>query len=257
MLMQLVPTIYWYQPQKMESKTQHQEHQQALQASGFNVQVITQAVELYQAGTEALVTLNTQHPSIFIISGDSHDSVAVIARLRAQHALLPIVTEFAEFNEQQIIHALYCGADRYCVQTNGTDLWIAAISSLLRRFRASESRLEVATAAVPMSQVEKTWVVADEGWLLFSPEGEKLALTTTERQLVNALCHQPDKRASHQHLLDAISNGDESEDMAVAHNRLGVVVSRLKRKAQSQGIQVPIRSVYKWGYMFGAAVRVD
>lgn len=257
MLMQLVPTIYWYQPQKMESQTQRQEHQHALQASGFNVQVIAQIVDLYQAGTEALATLNTQNPAIFIISGNSHDAVAAIARLRAQHALLPIVVELSEFNEQQILHALYCGADRYCLQNQSTDLWVATISSLLRRFRAADSRAETATAAVSMSQIEKTWVVADEGWLLFSPEGDKLALTTTERQLVNALCHQPDKRASHQQLLDAISNGDESEDISVAHNRLGVVVSRLKRKAQAQGIQVPIRSVYKWGYMFGAAVRVD
>lgn len=92
--------------------------------------------------------------------------------------------------------------------------------------------------------------------MLICPEGGQLDLTTTERQLLQTMCLQPDKRASHQQLLEAISNGDESEDPVVAHNRLGVVISRLKRKAQGENMTLPIRSVYKWGYMFGAAIQV-
>lgn len=259
MLTQFVPTVYWYQPQQNGTELHQPIHHGALMSGGFNVKVVTKASELYQAATEALTLFRAHHPSLFLISGKSNEALSALSRLRSLHAHLPILVEIPEFNEADILHLLYCGADHYCLQNTSPDFWIATLSCLLRRARLPEmSAGQTIVAPEPRANVEQTWVLVDKGWVLMSPEGKSLTLTTTERQLIKALCTSADKRASHELLLEAISNGDESIDLEVAHNRLGVVISRLKRKAQKSQIDnLPIRSVYKWGYMFGAAIRIE
>lgn len=252
---QSVPTIYWYLPQKTEVTVQLQAHQKALFDAGFHLQIITAAPEFYQAVTNTSAALLGS--TLFMVSAHGNETLAVISRLRALNTPLPIVVELPEFDESNVLQLLYCGADQYCLQNTSTDLWIALLSSLLRRSGQTELVLpEVAKAPVVEPLTESLWSLIDEGWMLICPEGGQLDLTTTERQLLQTMCLQPDKRASHQQLLEAISNGDESEDPVVAHNRLGVVISRLKRKAQGENMTLPIRSVYKWGYMFGAAIQV-
>lgn len=253
MLAQSIPTIFWYQPQaqRFGPENRCQTYQQALAQAGFTVQPMSQAMELYQEVAETLSN-NRQVPVICLVSGGGNDALAVIARLRAKQAQLPILVELPDLDEIKIAQALYCGADQYCLSSTSPDLWVATVSSLLRRVRVSLDPVSLATPQTTSLQTEDHWKLLDEGWLLEAPTGQKITLTTTERQLMQTLLEQPDRRASHQQLLDAISNGDESEDQAVAHNRLGVVISRLKRKGQAANMIIPIRSVYKWGYMFGA-----
>lgn len=253
MSVQSIPTIFWYQPQaqRFGPENRCQTYQQALAQAGFTVQPMSQALELYQEVAETLSN-NRQVPVICLVSGGGNDVLAVIARLRVKQAQLPILVELPDLDEAKIAQALYCGADQYCLSNTSPDLWVATVSSLLRRARASLSSVPLATPQAPSQQTEDHWKLLDEGWLLAAPTGQQITLTTTERQLMRTLLQQPDRRASHQQLLGAISNGDESEDQAIAHNRLGVVISRLKRKGQTANMIIPIRSVYKWGYMFGA-----
>lgn len=251
-----VPTIYWYLPQKTGMTALLQAHKQALFDAGFHIQVLSVASELYQTVTELHAT--PVNSAVFMISAHGNETLAVTSRLRAMNTQLPIVVELPDFDESNILQLLYCGADQYCLQNTSTDLWIALLSSLLRRCVPSVVSLptEVVQQDTVITASNASWSLADEGWLLICPEGGQLELTTTERQLLQTMCLEPDKRASHRQLLEAISNGDESEDPVVAHNRLGVVISRLKRKAQGENLVIPIRSVYKWGYMFGAAIQI-
>lgn len=253
MSVQSIPTIFWYQPQaqRFGPENRCQTYQQALAQAGFTVQPMSQALELYQEVAETLSN-NRQVPVICLVSGGGNDALAVIARLRAKQAQLPILVELPDLDETKIAQALYCGADQYCLSNTSPDLWVATVSSLLRRVSASLSSVPLATPQIVTLQTEDHWKLLDEGWLLEAPTGQQIILTSTERQLMRTLLQQPDRRASHQQLLGAISNGDESEDQAIAHNRLGVVISRLKRKGQAANMIIPIRSVYKWGYMFGA-----
>lgn len=255
MSVQSIPIIFWYQPQaqRFGPENRCQTYQQALAQAGFTVQPMSQAMELYQEVAETLSN-NRQVPVICLVSGGGNDALAVIARLRAKQAQLPILVELPDLDEIKIAQALYCGADQYCLSSTSPDLWVATVSSLLRRTRASLSSVSLATPTPQAASLQTAdhWKLLDEGWLLEAPTGQQITLTTTERQLMKTLLQQPDRRASHQQLLDAISNGDESEDQAIAHNRLGVVISRLKRKGQAAHMIIPIRSVYKWGYMFGA-----
>ena len=263
MLAQSTPTIIWYRPQKEVSGPVLQARYEELQAAGFELQLHTQPRDFYPAALQAIVNLHTSAPPLFMVAGVNSESLAAISRLRMHSVSLPIVVDFPSFSEDQVLQALYSGADDYFCLDNSAALWVAKIECLLRRVRYSEmsavqSGFSDSTAIV--EQLGLGWILIEEGWILTSPEGRSMSLTTTEREFLLALCEQSDRRASHQQLLHAISeseDGPESLDSPLGHNRLGVVISRLKRKGAVEGMNIPIRSIYKWGYMFGAPIRVQ
>ena len=259
MLAQSSPTIIWYQPHQPVQSSVLQTRQEELKTAGFEIQIHTQARNFYPVAAQAIAEMGPATPPLFIISGINSESLAALSRLRMQSVYLPIMVDFPRFIEAHILQALYSGADDFCVLDTSAALWIAKIECLLRRSRHQSWVGGVKTAAVEVAPepVEPTWGLRDEGWVLTSPQGAAIALTTTERQFLLMLCSQPDKRASHQQLLEAISEqSDANTDAGAGHNRLGVVISRLKRKAALEGATIPIRSIYKWGYMFGASIQL-
>ncbi|MEZ2623113.1 response regulator transcription factor [Paenalcaligenes hominis] len=261
MLAQSAPTIIWYQPLQSARSSVLQSRQGELRTAGFEVITCTEPRSFYPAATKAFLSARAQEPVLFMISGLESESLAAISRLRMHSGYLPIMIELPAFNEEQALHALYSGADDYCVNETSTALWVAKIEYLLRRVRLPQSQTETYPVPMPTHPITESktvqWSLTDDGWTLVSPEGLKLVLTTTERQFLSTLCSQPDRRASHDQLLESISEKNPPESDAVSgHNRLGVVISRLKRKATSEGLTLPIRSIYKWGYMFGAPIQV-
>ncbi|AQS51341.1 hypothetical protein PAEH1_06820 [Paenalcaligenes hominis] len=263
MLAQSAPTVIWYQPLQSVRSAALQRRQEELRAAGFDVATYTEPRSFYPAATKAFLSAHAQGPVLFMISGLESESLAAISRVRMHSGYLPIMIELPEFNEELALHALYSGADDYCVNETSTALWVAKIECLLRRVRLPQDQTEKYPVPAPTSTHPITesktaqWSLIDDGWTLVCPEGLKLVLTTTERQFLSTLCSQPDRRASHDQLLQSISEKNSPESDAVSgHNRLGVVISRLKRKATSEGLTLPIRSIYKWGYMFGAPIQV-
>ncbi|MEZ2722311.1 winged helix-turn-helix domain-containing protein [Paenalcaligenes hominis] len=263
MLAQSAPTIIWYQPHQSARSAALQSRQDDLRAAGFEVVVYTEPRSFYPAATKAFHSVGTVSSILFMISGLENESLAAISRLRMHSGYLPIMVELSSFSEELALQALYSGADDYCIFETSTALWVAKIECLLRRVRVPSNQRPLTMApvapAVPTIPEKKSeiWHLKDDGWTLVSPEAHKLALTTTERQFLHTLCSQADRRASHEQLLQAISEKNSIESAAISgHNRLGVVISRLKRKAASEGLTLPIRSIYKWGYMFGAPIQI-
>lgn len=256
MITKNLPVVYWFQSQGTPSSEAAVKHQQIIESAGFYVLKVTNLNDFYRYATEVV---SSRTPAVFMVYGLGNESMAALARLHAQCRGLPVVVILSNYNESSILQALYCGADDFCLECYGSDLWIAKIESLLRR-KANAALIEPVvsspTTVIPVVKHDAPWRLVEGGWVLLCPNGVSMELTTTERIVFLTLCQQEDKRAPHQLLLDAISDGDESQEIPVAHNRLGVVISRLKRKGQEHGLNIPIRSVYKWGYMFGADIQV-
>lgn len=261
MLAQCIPTLYWYGAEQTELEEIYLDHQHTLEATGFQLQVLSDHKALFQAVSSTQTQNHGQFsPAIFLLSAHLKGALSLIARLRAQDPYVTLVIVQSVWDEATLLPFLYGGVDAYCIGTDSPELWAAKFSSLLRRIRVSVPMLDVTkiSSAKSFSPSEPMWVLANEGWQLFSPDGRSITLTSTERFLLLELCRQPDKRASHQQLLRALNGGKEdTSDPVIAHNRLGVVISRLKRKGSSEGVAIPIRSVHKWGYMFSASVRFE
>lgn len=260
MLAQSTPAIIWYQPQQATRNAVLLAREEELKVAGFEVHIHTHPQSFYPAAAKALASPRALAPLVFMISGINSESLAAISRLRMQSVYIPIMVEFPVFIEEQALQALYSGADDCCILDTVAALWVAKIECLLRRSRHYElkvlSPMGPEAPKPPVPELQLRWFLTDEGWLLKSPEGLQIALTTTERQFLLTLCSKPDRGASHQELLSAIDGSSSDLNASSGPNRLGVLISRLKRKAFLAGLRLPIRSIYKWGYVFSAPIQI-
>lgn len=92
------------------------------------------------------------------------------------------------------------------------------------------------------------WRLSDRGWTLVDPSGVQIPLTTAEREFINRLFATPAKRIGRAELMSAPEDG--APDATSASRYIDVLVSRLRRKAQQAGVDLPVRSIHRWGYMF-------
>lgn len=104
----------------------------------------------------------------------------------------------------------------------------------------------------PGGQDSPRWSLRDQGWSLVSPDGKTLSLTTAEREFMTCLLSSPDHRMARSQLYAQTRaySGNALTASGTESRGLDVMVSRLRRKAQMNGMRLPLRSVRRWGYMF-------
>ncbi|CAM3630053.1 response regulator transcription factor [Bordetella flabilis] len=173
------------------------------------------------------------------------DGFSVATRLRAlQPVGIVMLTGRAALEDR--VRGLEGGADIY--MTKPVDLLelSSVIRSLARRMRLSRNPAPQGAAAERASQ---TWSLQDGGWILVSPEGSSLHLSAQERVFLNALIDASGNVVSRQALSELFSPSNPSE---FELRRIDVLVSRLRAKAQSSGMKLPVLSVRGQGYVFAA-----
>src|SRR5450830_1704072 len=105
----------------------------------------------------------------------------------------------------------------------------------------------------PVQAPPRTWSLALKDWVLSSPEGRSLPLTTHEFLFVQHLVQAQGQPVSKRDLSDKLfgaraQNGSE---------RLNLLVTRLRKKAtEALGEALPIKTLYQIGYAFTVTVRV-
>ncbi|TCT01482.1 hypothetical protein EDC26_12417 [Paralcaligenes ureilyticus] len=99
------------------------------------------------------------------------------------------------------------------------------------------------------------WALVDQGWVLSGPDGSRVDLTTGERAFLQTLFLTPDLRARRADLMDAIDISYAAAVGAGKGTRLGLLVSRMRRKFQARGVVLPLRAVHGFGYMFAGKIR--
>jgi DNA-binding response OmpR family regulator len=174
----------------------------------------------------------------------AEDGFSVATRLRALHPVgIVMLTGRAALEDR--VRGLEGGADIY--MTKPVDLLelSSVIRSLARRMRLSRN-------PGPQASVERgtqSWSLQDGGWILMSPEGASLHLSSQERVFLNALIEASGNVVSRQALSELFSPSNPSE---FELRRIDVLVSRLRAKAQSAGMKLPVLSVRGQGYVFAA-----
>lgn len=163
-------------------------------------------------------------------------------------ALLPKV-------ETSALHeAMHSGIDICWPQGAPVQLVSAAVLRLMNRSEAVP-RPRVDTLATSAA----SWALASGGWVVETPQGASITLTTAERALMLALCGAPGRRLGHAQLMRAVEDSFHDEGRAVsgqgqggyarsAARRLSVLVSRLRNKFAAAGIELPLRSLRRQGY---------
>ncbi|MNV96950.1 hypothetical protein D3C71_1920120 [compost metagenome] len=105
---------------------------------------------------------------------------------------------------------------------------------------------DLRASAVPLAaEVSGKWQFHDAAWTLVSPQGTRVSLTLAERDFLLKLTTSADKR-----LPRGDAAGADAQAGRESVRRTDVVVSRLRRKAQDLNVELPIRTVWGWGYAF-------
>ncbi len=195
--------------------------------------------------------LNEEHFDIVVLDMGQLGELgfALIARLRGSSDL-GIIVKGSDMPVEARLRCLQSGADAALQEPLDERELICVLLALARRLPAWGERTPEDGGAELVATGK--WELRDQDWTLAAPTGATLTLSSNERLIVRALLHAGGRAVSRNGLADELSlegtnarlNGTRSID---------VVISRLRRKAELAGLNLPIRTVYGSGYLFAHA----
>lgn len=184
------------------------------------------------------------------LPGEDGLSVASLLRSRPEVGVI-ILSARDSLNDR--LAGMRAGADRYLVKP-------VNLLELAANIDATASRLAPRAAAGPNasqgavpSALPVCWVLAIKDWVLSSPQGNCLQLTTHEfmflQQLMRADGQPVSKRDLSTHLFGArAQNGAE---------RLNLLLTRLRKKAAEAFAEpLPVKTLHQIGYAFTATAQL-
>lgn len=157
----------------------------------------------------------------------------IIATLRNQGSLLPILILTAQAGWEDKVKGLEIGADDYLTKPFQMEELLARIKALLRRAAGTPDAI---IARGPISLNMETQTV--------SVQNQTINLTTFEYRLLELLMRNQGKIFSRQVIADYLYPHGEEHDS----NVLEVIIGRLRRKLDPSGTLNPIETVRGRGY---------
>ncbi|WP_447920086.1 DNA-binding response regulator [Achromobacter aegrifaciens] len=214
---------------------------EALAGMGFSPRLCEDSNNLFRL-------FQARRTPLLVMEAELSDLCMAIAGLRAMDTTAGIVAVSTFDSPENRILGLHCGAD-VCLQPDVSAAEIAAaLQALVRRIpapgrRAADPEPRPAPSSAPESAGK--WQFHDAAWTLVSPQGTRLALTLAEREFLLKLTTSADRR-----LPRTDPPGLDAHSGRESIRRTDVLVSRLRRKAQDLNVELPIRTVWGWGYAF-------
>ncbi len=219
---------------------------EALTREGYDVVTARDAREMW-AATEK------QDIDLFILDlmlpGDSGLNLARGIRRKSD---VGIIIATGKTEETDRVVGLEIGADDYITKPFSPRELAARVKSVLRRtkgsvYRGSETEPGRAAEIAEFGD----WRMDLAAHRLTGPDGEEVALTTAEFELLRTLVESPNRVHSRDHLLDRI----HGREWAGYDRGVDGLISRLRRKIESDLDASPyIKTIRGAGYLFAAKV---
>lgn len=210
-----------------------------LKRSGFEyVHGVGSAIETYRS-------MLTKTFAMFILDAGLPDEsgIAMARHIRsASDAGIVMLTELCTSNADQV-RGLDEGADAYLTKPIDLKLLVATMRSIFRRRQPGV----VAATSHP------NWVLAYDGWTLFTPSGAEVALTNGEREILRPLFANRGQAVSREQIVAALLETNESDQSVQTFDphRLELMVHRLRKKiAQHASESFPLNTIRGKGYVF-------
>lgn len=200
-----------------------------LQQFGFEVAAVGTAAAFDQQ-------LERRRPDIVLLDVGLPDSdgFQVARELRAKAGEIGIVMLTGRSGIPDRVRGLSEGADAYLGKPVDIDLLVATLHSLARRLRG------------PRPPANGTWRLDADGWCLIAPDGALVALTKTERLLMDALLGSANRVMTREALIAALT--DDVHDFDT--HRLDSMIHRMRSKVRRVlGMPLPLNAVHGEGYI--------
>ena len=204
-----------------------------LQKFDLEVRGFANSIDLFQAMLVAPFDL-----LVLDIGLPDADGFTVARRLRENFAIGIVILTGRRAAADQV-KGLTEAADAWLVKPVEIDVLAATLLSLARRMRLNSFD----PAATPSAA---QWRLAPEGWRLYAPDGNSMALNQSERRLLTRLFVAPGELVVHDELIRTLATAAEDVDL----HRLEMLIHRLRRKVSDRlGKSLPLRSVRGRGYV--------
>lgn len=210
-----------------------------------------------KSGRELDDCLATKTVSVVVLDVNlpGEDGFKIASRLRETPSI-GIIMVTARGSTVDRVVGLEIGADAYLVKPVEMRELEAQVKALLRRL---ESRTAAPCAPAPTATGGETageeagWVLDATDWLLTSPAGVRINLTSMEMKLASLLATQARQPATRDQISLALYNRRWNPD----DRSIDTVVGRLRHKVEGAiGGPAPLKSVHGVGYVFSAPVKV-
>lgn len=210
----------------------------ALEAAGYAVTAHdngAQALEKMFSDGTALVVLDVKMPRL--------DGFEVLAAIRKQAPLLPVVFLTSKDDEADQLEGLSRGADDYITKPFSQKLLLARIDAVLRRQRARDGGAETPVAEI----IKRGDLALDDARQTASWRGQVIDLTVTEFLLLRTLADHPGHVKSRNQLMDhAYGENVYLDDRTVDSH-----IKRIRRKFKAVDDTFDrIDAVYGAGYKY-------
>lgn len=157
----------------------------------------------------------------------------IIKQLREQGSNLPILVLTARGRWQERVEGLEAGADDYLAKPFQMEELSARLKALLRR-----------VIGAPQSLLNCGYLVLNLETQRAMVDGQEIELTSFEYRMLEYLAQQQGKIVSKDELNDYLYPHDTDPES----NVLAVLVGRLRRKLDPEGVRNPIETVRSRGY---------
>lgn len=197
-----------------------------LEEQGFRVIACPSAEAFWRASAQMefdLVVLDVGLPG--------EDGYSVLRRLSDRMDIGKVMLTARALPAEQAL-GLSSGADAYLPKPTDLIVLAATLRSVARRMRN----------AAPM----QAWRLIDGGWSLRAPDGQAFELTGSERTLMESLMERPGEAIARDALIERLSDGTSDFDP----HRLDVLVHRLRKKLSNRQLRLPVRAIYRGGFVF-------
>jgi len=162
-----------------------------------------------------------------------------VARVVREHGTTGIVMLTALGTDDDQVAGLSSGADAYLSKRSSLDVIEATCHSVLRRLGMTVA-VQMPTATMGV------WRLRPRQWKLELPNGAVIDLTHTEQVFLSALFEHPGVPVERERLLSILNKPATLSGL----RNLDSCASRLKRKVQQAGAELPLRPSYTKGYTF-------
>lgn len=203
-----------------------------LAAHGFEVEGFARSVDLYRR------LLGASFEAVVLDVGLPDEDGLSVARHLRKGSSIGIVMLTGRGSVAERLQALGEAADAWLSKPVEVAVVAATVASLVRRMRMQQP------AQAPAS--ERRWRLGAEGWRLHAPSDRSVALSRSERRLLECLFAADGEPVSREQLIAELGESRHEFDP----HRIEMLVHRLRRKVAGElGEALPLRSVRGSGYV--------
>lgn len=193
-------------------------------------------------------------PSLAVLAGEPADIRGLAAHMRALDRGVGIVAA-GDFRSADVrVGCLMAGADACAPLGVEAEELLAMLLALSRRGVSQAAAAPSSAADEGVGEAgQSTWTLRAQGWELWSPDGVRISLSTQERIVLLRIWESPVREVSRADLAGLLAGASEGAGRTQTSSRVvDILVSRLRNKGKRQGAEIPLRSVYGYGYAFAA-----